>query len=84
MLCWGQQRASDGSSPEVGVLGGEDGEELVDGDAELQIPPGDEELQLVVLLPGRLQLHDPQVARNRLPSPLQIDEDPASEFSSED
>jgi hypothetical protein len=64
--CWGsrgQQRASDRSSPEVGVLGGEDGEELVDGDAELQIPP--QELQLVVLLPGRLQLHDPQVARNR-------------------
>lgn len=54
--------------PEVGVLGGEDGEELVDGDAELQIPPRDEELQLVVLLPAHLRLHDPQVARHRPPT----------------
>ena len=55
--------------PEVGVLGGENGEELVDGDAELQIPPRHEELQLVLFLPAHLPLHDPQVAGHGLPSP---------------
>ena len=36
--------AAAASVPEVGVLGGEDGQELVDRDAELQIPPRHEEL----------------------------------------
>jgi len=53
------------SVSEVRVLRGKDGQELVDRDTELQIPPRHEELQLVLLLPAHLPLHYPEVARHR-------------------